>query len=78
MLSLMLILAYSRIIFINTDMNRATEFPTLFHVRPAKTQISLHIRTGWLESSLSVRRLFGSLATHSMASEDADQSAQLC
>ena len=39
-------------------------------VRPAKTQISLGIRPVWSESSLSVWRSIGSLATHWAHSED--------
>ena len=35
-----------------------------WHVRPAKTQISLGIRPVWSESSLSAWRKLGSLATH--------------
>ena len=44
--------------------------PTKCHVRPAKTQISLGIRPGWLESSLSAWRKLGSLATHLALNED--------
>ena len=42
------------------DMTKSTKW----HVRPAKTQISLGIRPVWSESSLSAWRKFGSLATH--------------
>ena len=35
-----------------------------WHVRQAKTQISLGIRPVWSEASLSTWRKFGSLATH--------------
>ena len=42
-------------------------------VRPAKTQISLGIRSVWSESSLSPWRNTGSLATHWAHSEDSDQ-----
>ena len=42
-------------------------------VRPAKTQISLGIRSVWPESSLSVWRKLVSLATHWAHSEDSDQ-----
>ena len=38
--------------------------PTKWPLRPAKTQISLDIRTVWTESSLSAWRNIGSLATH--------------
>ena len=47
--------------------------PTKWHVHPAKTQISLGIRTVWSESSLSAWRKLGSLATHWARSEDSDQ-----
>ena len=46
-------------------------------VRPAKTQISLGIRTVWSESSLSARRKLGSLATHEAHSEDSDQTGRM-
>ena len=29
------------------NMSRATAFPTRLHVRPAKTQINLRVRSGW-------------------------------
>ena len=38
--------------------------PTKWHVRSAKTQISLGIRPVWSESSLSAWRNLGPLATH--------------
>ena len=44
--------------------------PTKWHVRPAKTQVSLGIRPVWLESSLSAWGKLGSLATHWAHSED--------
>ena len=47
--------------------------PAKWHVRPAKTQISLGIRPVWSESSLSAWRKLGSLATHWAHSEDSDQ-----
>ena len=46
---------------------------TIRHVSPAKTQISLHIRDVWSESSLSAWRNFASLAIENAApSEDSD------
>ena len=47
--------------------------PTKWHVRPAKTQISLGIRPVWSESSLSAWIKLGTLATHWAHSEDSDQ-----
>ena len=47
--------------------------PTKWHVRPAKTKISLGIYSVWSESSLPAWRKFGSLATHWAHSEDSDQ-----
>ena len=38
--------------------------PTKWHMRPAKTQISLGMCPIWSESSLSTWRIIGSLATH--------------
>ena len=46
------------------DMSRIVTKPTKWHVRPAKTQISLGIRPVWSESSLSAWRKLWSLATH--------------
>ena len=51
--------------------------PTKWHVRPAKTKISLGIRPVWSESSLSAWRKLGSLAIHWVHSEDADQTGQI-
>ena len=51
--------------------------PTKWHVRPAKTQISLGIRPVWSESSLSAWRKLGSLATHWAHSEDSDQTGRM-
>ena len=47
--------------------------PTKWHVRPAKTQISLGIRPVWSESSLSAWKKIGPLATHKAHNEDPDQ-----
>ena len=44
--------------------------PIKWHVRQAKTQISLGICPVWSESSLSASRKLGSLATHWAHSED--------
>ena len=51
--------------------------PTKWHVRPAKTQISLGIRPVWSESSLCAWRKLGSLATHWVQSEDSDQTGRM-
>ena len=51
-------------------MSRRTTKPTKWHVRPAKTQISLGIRPIWSESSLSAWRNLGPLASHWAHSED--------
>ena len=52
------------------NMNRSMTKLTKWHVRPAKTQISLGIRQVWSESSLSAWRKLGSLATHWEQRED--------
>ena len=54
-------------------LRRLVTKPTKWHVRPAKTQISLGIRPVRSESSLSAWRNLGSLATHWAHSEDSDQ-----
>ena len=51
--------------------------PTKWHVRPAKTQISLGILPVGSEYSLSAWRRLGSLATHWAHSEDSDQTGRL-
>ena len=51
-------------------LSRLMSKPTKWHVRPAKTQISLGIRSVWSESSLSAWRKLGSLATYWAYSED--------
>ena len=60
-----------------TNLSRNTTKPTKWHVRPAKTQISLGIRPVWSESSLSTWRKLGSLATHWAHSEDSDQTGRM-
>ena len=51
--------------------------PTKWHVRPAKTLISLDIRSVWSESPLCAWRKLGSLATHWAHSEDSDQTGRM-
>ena len=51
--------------------------PTKWHMRPAKTQISLGIRPVWSESSLCAFRNIGSLATDWAHSEDSDQTGRM-
>ena len=51
--------------------------PRKWHVRPAKTQISLGIRPVWSESPLSAWRKLGSLATQWAHSEDSDQTGRM-
>ena len=58
-------------------MSRLMTKPTKWHVRPAKTQISLGIRPVWSESSLSAGRKCGSLATHWAHSDDSDQTGRM-
>ena len=59
------------------DLSRNMTKPTKWHVRPAKTQISLGIRPVWSESSLSAWRKLGSLATNWAHSEDSDQTGRM-
>ena len=58
---------------LNFQMSCLMTKPTKWHVRPAKTQLSLGIRPVWSESSLIAWRKLGSLATHWAQSEDSDQ-----
>ena len=58
-------------------MSRLMTKPTKWHVRPAKTQISLGTRPVWSESSLSTWRKLGSLATHWAHSEGSDQTGRM-
>ena len=59
------------------QMSRDMTKPTKWHVCPAKTQISLGIRSVWSKSSLSAWRKHGSLATHLDHSEDSDQTGRM-
>ena len=52
------------------EMSHLMTKTTQWHVRPAKTQISLGIRPAWSESSLSAFRTLRSLATHWARGED--------
>ena len=54
-------------------MSRLISKPTKWHVRPAKTQISLGILPVWSESWLSAWRKLWSSATHWVHSKDSDQ-----
>ena len=63
----------SKVTVLIKEMSRLMTKPTKWHVRPAKTQISLGIRPVWSESSLSAWRKLRSLATHWAHSEDSDQ-----
>ena len=58
-------------------MSRLMITPTKWHVRPAKTQISLGICPVWSEYSLSAWRKLGSLATHWAHSEDSDPTGRM-
>ena len=51
--------------------------PTKWHVRPAKTQISLDIRSVWSKSSLSAWRKHGSWVVHWAHFEDSDQTGRM-
>ena len=55
------------------ETNKQTSKQTKWHVRPAKTQISLGIRPVWSEFSLFPWRKLGSLPTHRARIEDYDQ-----
>ena len=55
------------------EMSRLMTKPAKWHVRPAKTQISLGIHPVWSESLLSTWRKLGTLAPHWAHSEDSDQ-----
>ena len=70
-------IALSFITTILWHLSRLMSKPTQWHVRPAKTQISLGIRSVWSESSLSAWRKLGSLATHWAHSEDSDQTGRM-
>ena len=58
-------------------LSRLMTKPTKWHVRPAKTQISMGIRPVWSESSLSAWRTIGCSATHWEHSEDSDQTGKM-
>ena len=59
------------------DMNHNIRKCTFGHVRPAKIQISLHIRAGWSESSLDALWVSkGAMFLHA-DNEDSDQTARM-
>ena len=60
-----------------SHLSRLMTKPTKWHVRPAKTQISLGICPVWSESLLSTWRKLGSLATHWVHSKDSDQTGRM-
>ena len=62
---------------LQSHMSRLLTKPTKWHVRPAKTQISLGIRPVWSESLLSAWRKVGSSATRWAHSEDSDQTGRI-
>ena len=51
--------------------------PTKWHVRPAKTKLSLCICPVWSDSSLSAWRKLDSIATHWAHSEDSDPTGRM-
>ena len=57
--------------------NRLITKPTKWHMRQAKTQISLGICPVWSESPLSAWRKLRSLATHWAHSKDSDQTVRM-
>ena len=59
-----------------TTLSRLMTKPTKWHMRPAKSQISLGISPVWSESSLSTWKKLGSLVTHWAHSEDSDQTGR--
>ena len=58
-------------------MNRNERKRTFGHVRPTMTRVSLRIRAVWLESSLSARGNFASLAILHAVSEDFAQTVRM-
>ena len=59
-------------LFLYPYLSRLMTKPTKWHVRPAKTQVSLGIHLVWSESSLSTWRKLRSLVTYWAHSEDSD------
>ena len=59
------------------DMNCLMTKPTKWHLRPAKTQISLGIRPVWSESSLCAQWVAKDLSFLHADSEDTDQSGRM-
>ena len=57
----------------SVEMNRLMTKPTKWHVRPAKTQISLGIRPVWSESSLCIQWVAKDPSFLHVDSEDYDQ-----
>ena len=63
--------------YLLNQMSRDIEKQTKWHLRPAKTQISLGIHPVWSESSLSAWSNLRSLATHWAHSEHSDQTGRM-
>ena len=59
------------------EMSRLVTKPTKWHVRPAKTQITLGIFPVWSESSQSTWRNIGLLTTYWAHREDSDPTGQI-
>ena len=64
-------------IYIFQQRKKERKKQTNWHVRPAKTQISLDIRPVWSEFSLSPWRKLGSLPTHWARIEDYDHTGRM-
>ena len=60
-----------------TDKSRIVTKPTKWHVRPAKTQISLGIRPVWSESSLCAQWVAKDPSFLQADSEDSDQTGRM-
>ena len=69
--------AFNQCLLMHIQLGKRTTKPTKWHMRTEKTQISLGIRPGWSESSLSAWRKLVSLATHWAHSEVSDQTWQM-
>ena len=62
---------------VHHDVSRLVTKPTKWHVRPAKTQISLGIRPVWSESSLCAQWVAKDPSFLYADSEDSDQTGRI-
>ena len=67
----------AKVVTVKQNLSRLVTKPTYWHVRPAKTQISLGIRPVWSESSLWLQWVAKDPSFLHADSEDSDQTGRI-